>query len=30
MNGYGIFKWSDASIYKGYFENNKKEGEGEI
>ena len=30
MDGYGIFKWADGSLYKGYFQNNKKEGEGEI
>lgn len=28
MNGYGIYKWKDGSVYQGQFLNGKKNGKG--
>lgn len=30
MNGWGEFKWPDGRIYRGYYKNDIKDGEGEF
>ncbi len=30
MHGYGVFKWSNDQSFTGYYENDKKAGEGTL